>query len=435
MMTILKREKISKIVALLKNKFVLAGLIIFAVILFILIKNISHSPSKIPVYAVKKSNLEISVKNSGELRAKNISTVMAPLRGGKLKIIYLIPEGTYVDAGTVVVKFDPSDAILVLKTAESELASAISDKKELEAKQKFEKAQLTSQLKGAELSYELSKLRMEQIKFEAKAKQDEARLTHQVDEMKYEDTKQECKSKAIIQKSEMDKMGLKISQKKDALAKAQEALKSLSLESTAKGLVIYGVNWQNQGRKFSIGDEAWGTAAIIEIPDLSTIESITDINEVDISKIKSGQKVMVKLDAFQDQTFLGEVSFIAPLGEARRSNIKVFEVAIDMKNESTILRPGMTTSNKIIINELKNVIFVPIEAVFDHEGKKVVYVRDGSRFKRRNVVLGEKSEDFVVIKEGLAEGDAVALLNPHAKSGNESPGPGSTDLEIPEAKS
>jgi multidrug efflux pump subunit AcrA (membrane-fusion protein) len=342
---------------------------VLAIILFVFLKSLFTSPPTIPTFTVKKGNLEISVTESGELRAKKTVSILAPVaRSGKLKIIYLIPEGTYVEPGTVVVRFDPSDALLEVKKAESELELALSEKIKVEARHKSENAQLDSQLKGAELGYQLSKLKLEQIKFEAKIKQDEALLTNKLDELKYQQSKQEYESKKIIHKSEMDKTDLEIKQKTDALVKARDALNSLSLVSKAKGLVVYGLNYQNQGRKFSIGDDAWGTAPIIELPDLSAMESVTFVNEIDISKLQAGQHVVVRLDAFREQTFAGSVSFIAPLGESRRPNVRAFEVTIDIKNESAILKPGMTTSNKIIVNELMDVFFVPMEGIFHKVG-------------------------------------------------------------------
>jgi RND family efflux transporter MFP subunit len=435
MMTMLNKDTSHKIADLLKNKIVLMGIAVLAVLLFLFIKSLWNTPSTIPTFTAKKGRLEISVTESGELRAKKTVSILAPVpRSGKLKIISLIPEGTYVEPGTVVVRFDPSDALLEVKKAESELELALSEKTKVEARHKSESAQLDSQLKGADLGYQLSKLKLEQIKFEAKIKQDEALLGNKLDELKYQQSKQEYESKKIIQKTEMDRADLEIKQKQDALEKARDALTSLSLVSKAKGLVVYGLNYQNQGRKFSIGDEAWGTAPIIELPDLSAMESVTFVNEIDISKIKPRQKVIVRLDAFREQTFEGSVSFIAPLGESRRSNIKVFEVTIDVKDESTILKPGMTTGNKIIVHELQDVLFVPLEAVFNQEGRNYVWVQNGSQFRRRDVVLGERSEDYVVLTNGLSEGESVALLNPFAKDEEGLPTGGSKGLEIPGEK-
>jgi multidrug efflux pump subunit AcrA (membrane-fusion protein) len=78
----------------------------------------------------------------------------------------------------------------------------------------------------------------------------------------------------------------------------------------------------------------------------------------------------------------------------------------------------MTTSNKIIIDKVPNVISVPHEAVFDKFGKTLVYVMSGSSFEEREVEVGTKGEDFVVIKNGLDGSETVALLDPTKSSAN-----------------
>ena len=156
------------------------------------------------------------------------------------------------------------------------------------------------------------------------------------------------------------------------------------------------------------------------------MESVTNINEVDVSKIKKDQNTVVKLDAFQDSTFHGTVSSIASMGRNKdqESNIKVFEVLVSIKEQSEILRPGMTTSNKIIISEIPDKLFIPQEAVFDKEGKKIAYVKNGSGFDEAEITLGEKGEDYIIVEKGLKQGDEVALLDPtlepekENKSGN-----------------
>ncbi|HPN37373.1 MAG TPA: HlyD family efflux transporter periplasmic adaptor subunit, partial [Melioribacteraceae bacterium] len=153
------------------------------------------------------------------------------------------------------------------------------------------------------------------------------------------------------------------------------------------------------------------------LPDLSFMQSLTSVNEVDVSKIKVGNKVIVKLDAFQDSTFEGTIANVASLGKQKGNdpNIKVFEVLVDIKGRSKILKPGMTTSNKIVINQIANVISVPQEAVFEKGKQKVVYLKDGSSYEEVVVETGEKNEDFVVITKGLKGGEEVYLKDPTIK--------------------
>lgn len=272
---------------------------------------------------------------------------------------------------------------------------------------------LKSALRTAELSYKLSKLNLEQMKFEAEVKQQEAALNHERNELAYEKAKQDMESKKIIQQSEMDKMNVEIQQKRADLEKAKRDVNMLTLTAPKEGLVVYATNWSTN-RKVSVGDTPWPGMPIITLPDLSKMESKVYINEVDVSKIKEGLKVYVILDAFRDSTFEGVISDVASLGteKERGSNVKVFEVKVDILSRSNIIKPGMTVSNEIIINQIPDVIYIPQEAVFEKEGKKITYIKNGSGFDSQEIEVGEKSTNYIIVKNGIEEGSEVALIDP-----------------------
>ena len=411
-LALLEKYKVPKFI---RNKYFLAGLLIVIIALVVYTFNSSTvSGDEIPEYTAKRGKFLVTLTESGELMAKNSLTVSAPRIRGTLKIVYLIPEGQYVKAGDVLVKFDPTEALAKVQEEESKLEIALSDKDKLLANHMSSDAQMQSQLKSAELSYELSKLNLEQMKFEADVKQREAKLNHQKNELSYLQTKQEFESKKIIQGSELKKMDIEIKQRNNDLTDAKRDLDALTLTAPAEGLVVYSSNWSNDGRKYAIGDTPWGGATIVTLPDLSSMQSLTTVNEVDVSKVKNGNKVIIKLDAFQDSTFTGTIGTVASLGKQKGNdpNIKVFEISVDINGRSKILKPGMTTSNKIVMNEIPNVIYIPQEGVFEKKGKKIVYVKDGSSYDEKYVEIGEKSEDFVVIKKGINNGDVVLLRDP-----------------------
>jgi RND family efflux transporter MFP subunit len=406
------RERIK---AFARNKYYLSAAVIIILIAVALIWETGASASgNIPTYKVKRDNFLITITESGEITAKNSISISAPRVRGGLKIINLVPEGTYIKPGDLVAKFDQTEAITKLKDAEAQLEIASSNKEKLVANQKAEMAKTESDLKSAELSYELSKLNLEQMKFEAEAKRREAQLQHEKNELSYKQTLQGFESKKIIQQSELNNIEVEIRQKRNELEKAQREVNDLTLTAESEGLVVYGVNWSNQGRKFQVGDQAWGGQGIINLPDLSAMESKTSVNEVDISKVKRGQKVVVTLDAYQDSTFTGAINDVASLGKEKpgNSNIKIFEVNVDIHGTSDLLKPGMTTSNKIIINEIPDTLFVPQDAVFQEEERFICYVENGSGFDKTEVEIGSKSEDYVIVKSGLDVDDVVALVNP-----------------------
>ena len=418
---------------LLSNKLTLPLVIVLLVILFFYFSAGSAVNNDLPTYTIKKDVFLLSILESGEIKAKNSISITAPRVRGSLKIVQLVPEGNYVKPGEVVARFDPTEAMAKLRDAEAQLEIARSNKDKLSANHQSQMAQMDSDLKSAELSFELSKLNMEQMKFEAEAKRRESELQHKKNELTFEKSKQSLESTKIIQKSEMENMNVEIRQKVGDLEKAQRDLDALTLTSTEEGLVVYGINWSNQGQKFQIGDQPWSGQVIVSLPDLSIMESHTFVNEVDVSKVKDGQKVKVKLDAFQDSIFTGKVVSVARLGKNKdnQSTIKVFDVFVEIEGVSEILKPGMTTSNNIIIEEIEDKIFIPYEALFERGGEFFVYKKDGGSFDEEIVTTGIKSDDFVIIESGLEDGDVVSLRDPN-KEILDNQTTGSNSVQMPE---
>ncbi len=410
--TKLKNSKVPKFFK--KKRNLIATGVILVVLILIIASTFTTTTTDIPTFKVKKGNFLVSLSESGELRAKNSVAITAPRIRGTLKIVYLVPEGTYVKGGDTVLRFDPTEALSNLRDAESKYELAISDKEKLLASHNSQEAQMESDLRSAELTYELSKLSLEQMKFEAEAKQQQAKLQHEKDKLSYERTKKDIESKKIILKSEKNRTEIELKQRQAELDKAKNDLAMLTMTAPTEGLVVFETNWSNNGRKFAIGDNTWPGSTVLTLPDLSSMESITSVNEVDVSKIAKNQKVELKLDAFPDSTFEGFISNVASLGRTKSGNstVKIFEITVGIKNRSSILKPGMTTSNKMIINKIPNVLSVPMEAVFEKNGKKIVYAKNGSGFDEKIVEVGEKGENSIIIKKGLEDNSIVALKDP-----------------------
>ncbi len=390
---------------------------IFLVLLMYLLSNpFASSAQNIPTYTVSKDKFLVTINESGEIRAKNSVSISTPRVRGSLKVVYLVPEGNIVDAGDTIVQFDPTEAINGLREAEARMEIAISEKEKLLANQKTATTRAESELKSAELSYELSKLNLEQMRFEAEVKQQEAKLQHQRNELTYLKAKQELESQKIIQRSELNKVEIDIKQRQADLERARRDLEQLTLTAPTDGLAVYETNWST-GRKIAIGDTPWPGMTLISLPDLSAMQSISFINEVDVSRVRRGLPVEVRLDAFPDSIFKATIASVASLGKSKdgNSSIKVFEIAIDILAVSEILKPGMTTGNKIIISEIPNVLFVPQEAVFDKHDKKIVYLQNGSGFDEMEVTIGDRGEDYIVIQSGIEVGDKIALRDPTIK--------------------
>jgi HlyD family secretion protein len=200
------------------------------------------------------------------------------------------------------------------------------------------------------------------------------------------------------------------------------------LRAPMPGLVVYGQNWST-GRKIALSDQVWNGMPLISLPDLSHIQTVGGINEVDVSKVKQGQKVTVKLDAFPDREFHGTVASVGTIGQQadRSSTVKTFEIVVDINESDPILKPGMTTSNEILIQTVQKAISIPLESVFSKNGKTVVYKMNGSSPKELVVETGVRNSNFVTITKGLNAGDKVTLRDPTVKEENQGNGTDSKD--------
>jgi HlyD family secretion protein len=142
--------------------------------------------------------------------------------------------------------------------------------------------------------------------------------------------------------------------------------------------------------------------------------SKTYINEVDVRKIKAGQKVDIGLDAFPEKKIQGTVIRVANVGEqSPNSDSKVFEATIEIEGTDPLLRPSMTTSNRVYVNEFDSALFVPLESLHSKDDSiAFVYKRSGLKVVKQEVQVGEANSNEAIINMGLTEEDKVYLSIP-----------------------
>ena len=163
-----------------------------------------------------------------------------------------------------------------------------------------------------------------------------------------------------------------------------------------------------------MGDQCWSAQQIIQLPDLSKLKAKVNINEIDISKVTRGLKVQIRPDAFSDSTFTGYVSTVANLAQNKdnKSSIKVFPVEIFINESNKNLLPGLTVSCRIIVDEIEDVLYIPIEALHVESDKSYVFKKTVAGYDKVEVQTGRTNSDYVIIESGLDKGDKVALVDP-----------------------
>nr|WKN39077.1 HlyD family efflux transporter periplasmic adaptor subunit [Tunicatimonas sp. TK19036] len=367
---------------------------------------------------VKRDNLQIDVTVSGELEAKNSVQMMGPngLRRARLwavKIENIIPEGTVVKQGDWVAQLDASELMDRIQEEQLELEESLSQYEQTRIDTAIELRAQRDKIVNLEYDVQQANLVLEQSQFEPPAtiKQNELAL-----EKAKRALEQGIDEYHLLQEKSVSQMAEASAELKDDQRNKnflEELAQEMVIKAPEQGMVIYARDWD--GRKKTKGSqiEAW-RPLVATLPDLTTMISRTYVNEVDISRINTGQEVEIGLDAFPEKRLTGTVSQVANIGEQRpNSDAKVFEVTVEINESDTTLRPAMTTSNTIVTNFIENVLLVPLEAIHS-QGDSLTYVfkRNGLSTVRQQIALGPKGNDMAVVSEGLDENDEVFLSIP-----------------------
>ena len=360
---------------------------------------------------------EVTVTVTGELRAKNSTEIKGPSNARKvriweMKISKLIPEGTVVKQGDLVAELDRSEIMDKIREAELQVQKAESQYTQEQLDTTLTLSEARNELINLQYNMEEMKLQKEQARFESPAIRRQAEIDYEKAGRAYQQAQQHYDTKVRQAVAKMKEASANLSQERQHLETYQSTMEEFTILAPADGMVIYDREWN--GKKKVVGSTVDGWDPVVAtLPDLSVMESLTYVNEVDIQKIKAGQPVSIGLDANPDKQLSGNVTDVANVGEQRpNSDSKVFEVTILVNEADSTLRPAMTTSNNIIVKQLEDALYIPLECIFTDDSLTYVYKKSGFRTVKQEVQIGLVNENHAAIEAGLAETDRVYLSTP-----------------------
>jgi len=200
-----------------------------------------------------------------------------------------------------------------------------------------------------------------------------------------------------------------------------EQLEKCTLFAKKTGLVVYGsgrddgVYYGNEER-IREGATVRERQAIITIPDMTRMAVNVKIHESYIKKVRKGLKARITVDAFPDEVLNGEITKVGVLPDSANRwmspDLKVYLTTIAIQGTHDWVKPGMSAKVEIMVNKLDDVVYIPVQAVSPDNGKQICYVAGGFTSERREVEIGEFTDEFIQIKSGLKEGERVLLRLP-----------------------
>ena len=392
-----------------------AGIVLLA-ITGLLVEGPAEETGKLLVHP-KEGAFRVAVTATGELQAKNSVAIKGPSQARRariyeLQILSMVPEGTVVSKGDFVAELDRSELMSKIKDEQIELEQAQSQYEQTSLDTALTLSKARNEQINLRYAMEEAELKKEQSAYEAPSVKRQAEIDFDKARRAYEQAVENYGTQTQQAAAQMREVGAQLDKARRQYEDMASMAEAFTIKAPEKGMVIY--RRTHNGQKIEEGStvRVWNPV-VATLPDLSVMESITYINEVDIQKIEEGQLVEVGLDADPEKGLSGRVTQVANIGEQRPgSDAKVFRVSIEINEADTTLRPAMTTSNTVVVDRLSKVLHVPLETVHASDSLTYVFARDGGRVVRQEVKLGLINENSAVVQKGLSADDQIYMSMP-----------------------
>ncbi len=256
-----------------------------------------------------------------------------------------------------------------------------------------------------------------------------AALVHQTTPDSIRKKSQEAESSRLDASSAKERSRLELAQSEAAasvssarldeanrlVAEAQRRIAACTVTAKGPGLAVHSETFDKSGerRKIRVGDSVWGGTTVVTLPDLSAMLVDGRVPESEIHLLAPGEAVRVSLDAFPALSLEGKLRAIGSVGSSEKNDSRSFPVTIALARSDPRFRPGMVARCTVVAKPLKDVLFVPVDAVRSDEGGQYVFVASWlGKPSLRRVRTGVTTSQFVEVTDGLRAGDTVRLAGP-----------------------
>jgi hypothetical protein len=353
------------------------------------------------------------VRLTGLTEATRSHIVTVPLLAGatrsSLTITRLVPSGTVVKTGDLLVEFDPQNqqkTALEKRVEYQDLVEQIAKKQAEHRAARVKDESELEQAANAVKKYELEVLKNEmlaRIKAEENTqKLDEARATLVA-------LRANAARKREAAAAEVRILEIKRDRARAAAEYAERNVQAMSVRSPLDGIVVIKARWRGNGvGDVQEGDELWPGAPVLEVVNQASMQVRAKINQADLPNVHAGQPVTVRLDAYPDLALPGRIAQVAPiaLAGAFSSRVRTFTALATIESTNARVLPDLTAALDVEVERVTGLV-VPRDALRLQGERARIRVRQGDAAVERTVTLGPLNEIEAVVTAGLEPGMAV----------------------------
>jgi HlyD family secretion protein len=378
-----------------------------------------RSPT-VPTIEVKRGEFLDSLQFRGEVKALKSVTISAPAEAGDLQIIKLLPEGTAVKPGDVVVEFDKTKTEQDLAQYKSSLKSAEAEIAQSRAQARLTEEEDKTTVLKAGYDVEAAKLEASKQEIVSKIEGAEAKLKLADAEQKLHEAETKQKSDQTLNKATIESKEQASAKAKFDVERAERALARMSVIAPSTGTISILQHWGGSGPvPYRAGDRAWPGASIAELPDATTLRITARVDETERGRLAVKQPVTVQLNAIPDRQFTGHIEQIGAIASLDFSSgwplTRNFMLEIVLDQTDPRFKPGISGEVTVVVDRVADALTIPAQAMFQRSGRNVAYVWHGSQFEERPIEVARRSGDKIMVAKGVSAGEQVALRDPTAK--------------------
>ena len=385
----------------------------------------------VPVLRVAPEDFARQVPAQGNLQAVTATPISVPTGvPGPFRIGWVATDGSRVKQGDVVIRFDPS-------AIEKRLVDAGDDLRENRLAMEKKQIEGTSELRKLEKDAAMARLELEDAKkFQKKdalifSRADiiESEIDQGLAEEREGHAQATRRTRQKLSGTEEALLQIKIRQADAKINQARAALQALTVTAPHDGVLILKRNWRGESTR--VGDNVWNGQPLAEIPDLSRMQAEVYVLEADAGGLTPGRQALVTIESDPGVTWPAKIARVDALAKPRilGSPVQYFAVTLALeRTDPRVMKPGQRVRATLLLEERKGALLVPRQALFDREGRTVVFRRDarsrggtggsgGNGFVPVEVKLGPSSLGRVVVDSGLKTGDVLAMRDPTRPAG------------------
>lgn len=396
---------------------IVAGLTVLIAVAFFFAFRVSPESEK--TCRVKKGNLESVISSKGEVKGEKYTEINLPpeicnqeLRVYQLKIVDVILEGKAVKKGDYIAKLDESQIMNMMRNQVLDKEKTDADLRNAILDSTVTLSNRRQNIINALLDLEYQKIDLEQSKYESEAYQRKTQMSYKKAEMQVDKIKRDYLLEKNRLKIQVGRHQERVDRLQKQIESYQQAIAATTIRTPEDGIVMFAKDYTGKPYGKDTEINIW-RPLIATLPDMSMVITETYVKEIDIAKIHLNDSVRITIDALPDKVFNGNVIKIATIGEDHKDfDMKAFKVIIRFEKSDKELKPGMTSNNDIIINNVNDQLLIPVQAVFKKNGQQMVYLKNDGAVKEQVIEPTGENEQFVAVSKELKEGDILLLYQP-----------------------